>query len=693
VDSTKPAVAKTPDARSQSALQKPSPITTGDKPSGNDSTEGATREPRTPTNAPASHPSAATTQPNEPSPKKSQSEKSQPNRAQPNRAQPNRAQPNRAQPNRAQPNRAQPRPAKADGRKPTTAELLGVASLPTGSLRKRRATKNKKPAWVLPAIITASILGLGGLIAVLSGGLGDGSKSSQDAASTPMANADKANLGALSDTSDTESSSTVPTSDDYLVRADNGTLPWLPPNAIDPIEFTWLPAGGQAFLAIDPTVLRTNAAIAIIETTLDESSRAFFADQRSAIGVPLADIRQMIVAMYPGAEGWPQTATRIELKSPLSIDELTTVWGDADRQLTPARATLFVRDEIGYFVPEEQLASDSISIFTVTQLDRAIELAESGNSTLPLRLQMETLRQSTTKSNDVTFLFAPSFLIGDGRQLIQQFAPNYRNVLNQLLQPTIQAGLVTLALEPDFFGELRMVSSNRAEAKDISQSIESVFDALLPTAETQLVAQPAAPFFRAIELRLAAYLRQLRQNQRFGIEDGQAISNVYLPQSAADDLPVAAWMMARNWGGLATDPSGVANRAELSAEELLDNPITISFEQQSLETALESIVVERNASLPTGTQPLTFEIDGTAFEASGITRNKEIAAMDYTREPFRNVLTELAKRANPTVVDDPTSDEQAVVWQLDTEGVSQIRLTTKKALQAAGKEPPKEFSN
>ena len=208
------------------------------------------------------------------------------------------------------------------------------------------------------------------------------------------------------------------------------------------------------------------------------------------------------------------------------------------------------------------------------------------------------------------------------------------------------------------------------------------------------------PYWRALGLRYPQMMRALNRFGRFGFEDGQVVANAYLPPDAMSNIVVASWMALNNSSGepaptVASKPKSVTKPPSKSIDEVLESKITIGFEQESLESALQLIASEVSESVLGGT-PISMAINGTAFQKEGITRNQQVRAFKQSGVTLRAVLTDLVRRSNPvTTVQSPTERNQKVVWLVleDSErpGEKKIELTTRTWSEANKVSLPKEF--
>jgi hypothetical protein len=222
--------------------------------------------------------------------------------------------------------------------------------------------------------------------------------------------------------------------------------------------------------------------------------------------------------------------------------------------------------------------------------------------------------------------------------------------------------------------------------------------------ENWFVESPPHPYWRAVALRYPQMLRQLNEYSRFGVENGVAIMNAYLPTQGAGNLIAASWI-ALQPGATTAEASGSSVSTPtatppLTIDEYLARPVRLSFDQEPIEVALALIGDEANAGLPAGTPALQFLLDGDAFEKAGITRNQQIRDFRADNTPVRVLLTELAKRGNPvTTVTDTRQDDQKLIWVVAPapagsagDAATIISLTTREAAAAAGIPLPKEFA-
>ncbi len=173
---------------------------------------------------------------------------------------------------------------------------------------------------------------------------------------------------------------------------------------------------------------------------------------------------------------------------------------------------------------------------------------------------------------------------------------------------------------------MRGVAGSEADSGKGVQVWRELFGSLGDLAEQQLQKNDVHPYWRPLALRMPTMLRSVAKYQRYGVERGQGITNVYLPSDAMSNLAMIAVLSAKTWGrseaSQAVTPA--ASVKTLTMDEILALPIDLRFDQQSFENAVRAVLEEINNALPKGHPALSIVINGAAFEKEGITRNKEV---------------------------------------------------------------------
>ena len=119
---------------------------------------------------------------------------------------------------------------------------------------------------------------------------------------------------------------------------------------------------------------------------------------------------------------------------------------------------------------------------------------------------------------------------------------------------------------------------------------------------------------------------------------------------------------------------------------MLSRKMSVSFDQESLEFAIDAIVGDYRRTLPAGSKLPPVKIIGSDLQLMGITQNQQVRTFTKTDLPLRTVLTDLVLGANPDKsATGPKDVKQALIWVLveDPENPSQkaILITTRQAAE------------
>ncbi len=590
---------------------------------------------------------------------------------------------------------------------------------------KKKSKKKKKPVWLMPAMLVGACLVFGAIITVLvqSGGSkvavapppGQGSvnppNTVKEAGNSNSLGSSSSGLGM--DGGSGEASLRKPVdsvSEFFAVETDDGKLLWAPPQAGSPYSLEMFPAGVEAMVFVTGNLWQHRGVASGIgkwwvgvqpELAKLISSLPLLNDDR---------IQSVGIALFPSkTPGVPQAVFRITFAQPVSIESvMQPVSGYSLQIFDPknnAKKGLWsneaLSNPIGIMMDEMQTDGGSmIKRAVVGPQELLATLPELNGGTAPLRRQMETLLKSTDSRADLTILFAPSFLFGDGRELLGA-TPKMQAVLREVIDESMQAVALTTTFEPRWYTELRMLSADTKDAGKFAASLKSSLLGVPDEFEKGLASGNGLhPYWRALALRYPQMMRAFNRYGRFGLEDGQVVVNTYLPTDAIGNVAVASWMALQNAAidssiAVATASKPAMKPQLKSIEEILESKINIGFDQESLESALQLISSELVESVLAGS-PFSMAINGTAFQKEGITRNQQVRAFKQKDIPLRAVLTDLVRRANPvTTVQSPTEVNQKVVWVIlddaDRPGQKKIELTTRNWAEANKVALPREF--
>ena len=599
----------------------------------------------------------------------------------------------------------------------TITQLGSPMGSPSRQVSKKTSKKKngkKRPVWLLPALAIGSCLIFGLLLTVLIQN-DSGSDSSATMAKQPLPNGS----GVSETASAANAASTIAVSAEansarpsdsvgeyFSVVPDNGQLLWVPPQAGSAYSLEMLPAGAEGILFLSSKVWHPSGSWNGVGKWWLESHPNLMKHLTETPLLGSDQIQSVTIALYPSKEpGVPRPVYRIGYTQPRPIEEIVQETSGFSIQLFDPKASpkkgIWSNDSATnpMAIAMDGLQTDGAMLIkrvTVGPADLIIGLQELEGGSAPMRRQMEALLKVTDSRSDLTVLLAPSFLRGDGRELLTT-TPKLEEFILDAIDESVQAFLLTTTLDSKWFTEVRWLTSETRDSGKMMTSLKAKVQGLPDRLERSLAeGETVHPYWRALGLRLPQMMRSLNRYGRFGLEDGQIVANVYLPSDALSNLAISSWMALNSMSSDATLTTVATTKPPIkSIDEILASKIKIEFVQESLEAALQLVAAEVSDPAILNA-PMTMSINGTAFKEQGITQNQSIKGFIETDVPVRTVLTDLVLRANPVVtVKSPTERDQKVVWVVLDDaarpGQKKIELTTRVWAEANGVAMPKEF--
>jgi serine/threonine protein kinase len=494
-----------------------------------------------------------------------------------------------------------------------------------------------------------------------------------------------------------------PRLDAFQLVAPSDDRLWAPPELPRPIPLDLLPPGGQFFVSIRPAELLKQPQRKALLAALDKQLTPLLEWVSQQAGEPLEGIEQATIAFYgasaPGTV--PQVALRIQLTQPKSLSQLKAAWQNPAPTKSGNKELLLSNTSAFYIAAQPLTDGQGVTEFSRGPRELMTEVAELEGASGPLIPPMETLWQRSDRYSDLSLLVSSRYLFSEGRGLLAASPPRLTEQLKALLSSNTVAALVQSRLEPRWYIEAQVIGNADRDAPQLVSRLQSELVATPARIEAWFVEQSPHPHWRGLAIRFPQMLRTVTEYARFGIEDGVAIMNAYLPTEAAPNVLVSSWIALQPGatltgdGGTAAMPTTAVD--SLTIEEYLGRKIRLSFDQEPIEVALRMIGEEANADLPPGTPALRFVLDGDAFERAGITRNQPLRDFNMNDQSVRDALTEVAKRGNPvTTVKDTREADQRLLWVVtddpESSGAFMISLTTREAATTAGIALPTEFA-
>ena len=486
---------------------------------------------------------------------------------------------------------------------------------------------------------------------------------------------------------DTEPSLPVAPAGYSLVDSDR--LLFVPPFANDdndaPLDL--LPPGPAAILTVDLAAIASSAMGSSFTESIDPELEGLLNLVAKRSGVPIGSIRRCTAAFHPGKKGWPEVSLAVQLKDPQTRSELENFWKAAPAR-TSDGATIYasdIPDRDAYYIPD---VGETVTRFAVGSVPRVSEVAADEGAAILLPRSLQQLWNSSSTEADFALLITPNFLFADGREMLISAAPEMIAPLKSVLIPDVSAVFVVADFVDDqVFLETRLTPSGGVSEIALMRSFDQTVKGWPAWAEEFIVDSIPDASWRLLASRMPAMMRFVSDQTRVGVSNGAVVANTYLPANALSQLTVAT-LLAMNTkpGG---DVVGIAVDApakKLSMEELLARKMSVSFEQESLEFAIDAIIGDYKRKLPAGNTMPSVRIVGSDLQKMGITQNQQVRDFSKSNVSLRSVLTDLVVKANPDKsATGPRDPKQALIWVVaedpENPGKQVILVTTRQAAE------------
>ena len=480
---------------------------------------------------------------------------------------------------------------------------------------------------------------------------------------------------------------------------DDDRLLYVPPYPADTEKpvLEYLPPG--------PAIVASFRVASILENGIGDQVIEAFAPELEALlsgiaeraKLPLDSIQTCGLALHAGDEGWPEVSLAIQLTTAVPAKDLIEKWGVAASR-TADGVTIYAGDALDsdayYF---QGKGDEPVSRFAIGSVKRISEVAETEGGGILLPRNSQSLWNATSGEAEIVVLFAsPNFLFADGREVLSKSLPGFVDPLKSALQPDVSAFVVTVDFGVEqMFVETRMAPSGGTSAAAIVRMLQEKIESWTGWADDFIVNSVPDASWRLLANRLRPMVSFVAQRVRFGVSDEMAVANVYLPAQAVPQVVLATVFALNTPEGTSVVTGGPPAAKILSVDEMLDRKMSVTFDQESLEFAVDNIVTAFERDLPSGSKMPKIRIIGGDLQLMGITQNQQVRDFKQANVALRKVLTELVRRANPDKTATGANDEkQALIWVVAEDaakpGVKEILITTRNS--AAGKyELPEEF--
>ncbi len=405
----------------------------------------------------------------------------------------------------------------------------------------------------------------------------------------------------------------------------------------------------------------TNPESAKLLDALGPAGKAAQSHWRESLGVDWAGIEQWIAAVVPGEDGAPRTAYCLSLREPIAETSLPQSWGQP-AAATHASRRFWKGAELAYYLPEAKAGR----MVAIGPQELVLEIIERDAEPL-LRKGLEDLVRTSDESRHFTLIVAPSYLLTDGKSLLEGDLRKLREPLAEFFDMRVPAVAVSAQFGEALFLELRMVAPADVPADSLAAQARGRLDEASRRVDQYVASLSPGPYGRQIVNRFPLMVQTACNYTRSGAEGRQALLRCYLPDVAGHNLLLGAELaLAETSQSSSGAPVVAANGPKLDqgggVQAALARQISLSFPRDTLEHCFEIMAEELGVPIV---------ILGSDLQLEGITKNQSFG-LDERERPASEILAKVLKLANP-------DGKLVYVVKPDDAGQETIFITTRAA--------------
>ncbi|MBT4158436.1 MAG: hypothetical protein HOD99_06330, partial [Planctomycetaceae bacterium] len=452
----------------------------------------------------------------------------------------------------------------------------------------------------------------------------------------------------------------------FVITPDD-SLPWMPPSEPTRLLFRYLPPGSQLIFSGRPADFLESKDGQLVLKAGGDVFRQVVVMLERLVKSPLSEIETLQVSWQADENGMPLVAIwahRSKADSPVSIVSAIS------KSTTPAEV---IEGWLRWY-PRGETGSDVV-IATPMLMDGLV-MTSGAESELPR--SMRPLRPILDGSRHLTVLGSPHYFVHDGRVLLPAMIMPLLDPIAHILGDDCPAAAVSMHLDDRTYFELDAVSPAVGSARSLKQYFENDLRKVSKKTEALISGRDLDIYGRLLVIRLPELLRLWQQNIRVGAEGRDlVVANSYLPEMAAHNIVLAGSLLLEQ---ISANPDDLSIGGAMSMnipESVVGNlqkPVTLAFDSDSLETAVEML------SEATG---VTIEIAGKDLELQGITKNQSFGLSERGRSGADVLLTILQKSEGKP-------GQLVYVFRKDGEH-DKVVITTKISAQQRGEQLPEVF--
>jgi serine/threonine-protein kinase len=415
--------------------------------------------------------------------------------------------------------------------------------------------------------------------------------------------------------------------------ADDGVSLWASPTAGNPLPLDYVASGAQLILAVRPAnIVQRPEGDQLLPSLGPWGDMAAHAI-KDATGLETNQITQVLLIVHDSGDGKPVSTAIIRTSEKITPEERLTAWGNPT-PTTDGDATYYQGASLSYFLP----AKEGGKLLVVGPAAQIKEIVHPADGPPAMARALELILPHTDADRDVTLVFVPSYLSGDGQSVLSGSLAALRKPLEAFFGSDVNAALLSLHFQANFFLELRAIGAPDKDASTLSDDLNRKIKAIPTGIENDLDALNLHPYGRKLLRRLPEWMRLMTEYTRSGVEDDQPVLRCYLPSVAAPNLLMGTELALAEQSSLG-GPAVVAGgpKKPQTIAELLKKKTTLTFPRDTLEKSLQLLFEDLGVK---------YEILGTDMQLEGITKNQSFG-LDEHDKPAEEILQKIMHLANP----------------------------------------------
>ncbi len=452
----------------------------------------------------------------------------------------------------------------------------------------------------------------------------------------------------------------------------------------------YLPPGAQVILVLRLADLQAHQDWEKLLAAIGPAGPRYLEQLERVTGISPSKMDQLIVGVQSDRDNPLVTVGVIQMRAQQSIASGARHW--ANRTPTQHEGETYYLSEKGasqggaVYLPAE--AQGSTVVFGPAAAIE--EVIRAAGAAPPLRRELEALLADSDAARHVTILLAPSFLRYDGKALLSGTAAKLGEPLDWFFGDHAQAVSLSVHFGEVFFAELRLAGTSDVAPSKLSTALRDRLRDVPELVEAYVVSLNLRPYGRRLLYRFPQMVKLVDRFTRGAVEHRQAVLRCYLPAAAGHnllfgvELALAEQHMAEQQVAERA-PTARESTSPQTVRERLRQPMTLRFEQDTLESALRMVAEAVGVEIV---------IAGRDLELDGITKNQSFG-IDVADQPAEEVLLRILRLANPDKsaksASDPAQKLVYVIRSSLSNDEEEVVVTTRSQAEQRGESLPKAF--